>query len=335
MEAIEIKSQIHNYNIILHDNVKDLIKKELDSSAKYFVVIDNKISNKYRDLILQYLPNSYLYEIEGGECAKTFKQYEKLLKELLRKKVTKDDYLIAFGGGSISDLVGYVASTYKRGISFITIPTTVLSMVDASIGGKNSINLGKVKNAVGTIYPPVKVLIGLDALETLEKREFNNGLFEAIKTGMILDAEIYELLKNKSLDLYKIIKLCLISKKNIVEQDEYDQNIRNILNFGHTFGHAIELKYGLKHGEAVAVGMLMALRLGIKLGVTEEKALDVIENILKLYGLPTTYYDYKDYLEDILYDKKNLAGVINFIFVTKLGECMIYKIDEARIKEVL
>ena len=329
MEAIEIKSQIHNYNIILHDNVKDLIKKELDSSAKYFVVIDNKISNKYRDLILQYLPNSYLYEIEGGECAKTFKQYEKLLKELLRKKVTKDDYLIAFGGGSISDLVGYVASTYKRGISFITIPTTVLSMVDASIGGKNSINLGKVKNAVGTIYPPVKVLIGLDTLETLEKREFNNGLFEAIKTGMILDAEIYGLLKNKSLDLYKIIKLCLISKKNIVEQDEYDQNIRNILNFGHTFGHAFEVlsNYDLKHGEAIANGMLV---------MSKGKAYyDELKNMLLKLGCPqANMFDTQRVFKTIRNDKKANSRYINIVTVPEIGKGKVEKIKFSDLKGI-
>ena len=329
METIEIKSQIHNYNIILHDKVEELIKKELNPSIKYFVVIDNKLSYKYGDLIKNSLPSSIIYEIEGGECAKTFKNYQNILKCLLKKKVTKSDCLIALGGGSISDLVGYIASTYKRGIDFVTIPTTVLSMVDASIGGKNSINLGNVKNAVGTIYPPKKVLIGLDALETLSKREFNNGLFEALKTGVILSSQIFNLFKEKHYNIYDIIKLCLIEKKQIIEADEFDNGIRNVLNFGHTFGHTFEIlsNYELKHGEAIANGMLIMSQ--------NKPYFDDLKAIIDRIGCPkANRYDTQRVFRLIRNDKKSKSAYINVVVSPEVGKGEIIKTKFTELKGV-
>ena len=171
---------------------------------------------------------------------------------------SKKDTLIAFGGGTITDLTGYVASTYKRGINFINVPTTTLAMIDASVGGKNALNMKDIKNAIGTIYSPVKVLVGIDSLSTLDERNYNNGLFEALKMGAILDKELFNSFVNNSYkeNIEEIIAKSILLKKQIVEQDEDEKGLRKILNFGHTIGHAIELENDLLHGEAIANGML-------------------------------------------------------------------------------
>ncbi|MBQ3252953.1 MAG: 3-dehydroquinate synthase, partial [Acholeplasmatales bacterium] len=182
---------------------------------------------------------------------------------------------------------------------------------------------------------PSMVLIDPQTLKTLDSRDFNNGMGELIKHGAIGNKSLLDSLAYKPEINEDIIYESLTVKKRVVELDEFDLKERMTLNFGHTFGHAIELKYGYKHGEAVAVGMLMALKMGTDLGVTDKSCYDVLYNILKKYNLPTDEYDYKDYLKDVFYDKKNIAGTINFIFLTKLGECVIYKITEEEIKEKL
>ena len=206
--------------------------------------------------------------------------------------------------------------------------------MDSSIGGKTGIDFYNKKNIIGAFKQPKMVLIDPLTLNTLDKREFNNGMGELIKHGAIGNINLLNMLKNKPRIDENVIAESLSVKKKVVEADEFDLGDRMKLNFGHTFGHAIELKYHYKHGEAVAIGMLMAIRLGIKLGITDESCLKEIENILALYDLPLDYYDYKDYLDDILYDKKNIAGVINFIFLNHLGDCEIYKIDEKKLKEL-
>lgn len=259
MNTITIKSKQHNYDVIVYEKLEELLLKNLNSQEKYFVIIDNKISDKYSSLILKTAPNSIIYPIEGGESAKTIEKFEVITSILLENNFSKNDKLIAFGGGTITDLTGYIASTYKRGINFINIPTTTLAMIDASVGGKNAINIGTTKNAIGTIYPPIKVLVGLDSLETLDERNYNNGLFEALKMGMVLDKELFNsfLTNNYKQNIKDIIVKSIMLKKQIVEMDENENSIRKILNFGHTIGHAIELETNLLHGEAIANGMLL------------------------------------------------------------------------------
>ena len=207
--------------------------------------------------------------------------------------------------------------------------------MDSSIGGKTGIDFSNRKNILGCFKQPSLVLIDPKTLKTLPKREFNNGMGELIKHGAIGNLNLLNLLESKPKINEKIIKESLSVKKRVVELDEFDLKERMTLNFGHTFGHAIELKYHYKHGEAVAIGMLMAIKLGIDLGITSKDVYDKIFNILKIYNLPTKEYDYKEYLNDILYDKKNIAGTINFILLDKLGSSIIYKLNENEIKEKL
>ena len=330
METINISSKIQNYKIILHDNVLDLIKNELDSKNRYFFIIDDEISSKYVEKIKYLLPHFFFLEIKGGEFAKSLKNYKKIINFLSKRNASKFDYLVAFGGGSISDLVGFVASTYKRGTNFIIIPTTVLCMVDASVGGKNAIDIRRLKNTIGTIYPPEKVLLGLDTLETLPEREFNNGLFEAIKTGIVLDKNLYEEFKNEQFDIKTIIYRSILAKKSVVETDEFDEDYRKVLNFGHTFGHAIETvtNFDLKHGEAVANGMLINL-------YNSPLYNDLLNILVKLKCPIIKSIDKASLLSAIKNDKKANGHFVDFVFVDEIGKGYIKRTNFKKLKGIL
>ena len=240
---------------------------------------------------------------------------------------------MALGGGVIGDLCGFVASSLYRGIPYIGVPTSLLSQMDSSIGGKTGIDFFGRKNILGAFKQPSMVLIDPKTLDTLDPSEYTSGMGELIKHGAIGNKKLLELLDSKSFIDEEIIKESLSVKKSLVELDEYDLGERMKLNFGHTFGHAIELKYGYKHGVAVGIGMRMALKMGYDLGVTDLECVTVINRILDKFAFPQVEYDYKEYLPLVVYDKKNIAGVVNFVFLTKLGECVIYPIKEEDIKE--
>lgn len=326
MNTITIKSKQHNYDVIVYEKLEELLLKNLNSQEKYFVIIDNKISDKYSSLILKAAPNSIIYSIEGGESAKTIEKFEVITSMLLENNFSKNDKLIAFGGGTITDLTGYIASTYKRGINFINIPTTTLAMIDASVGGKNAINVGTTKNAIGTIYPPVKVLVGLDSLETLDERNYNNGLFEALKMGMILDKELFDsfLANTYKQNIKDIIVKSIMLKKQIVEMDENENGIRKILNFGHTIGHAIELETNLLHGEAIANGMLL---------VSYKKS---FYNDLKtaLNNLNCPIVTIKN-INEIKNDKKVSNNKLDLIVVEAIGKAEIVPTDLNEIERMV
>ena len=330
METIEIKSSIHNYKVILHDKLEELLKKELDSGKKSFVVIDSALADKYSPILKSIITDVRLYELKGGEEAKSFDNYEKICEELLQFNFSKEDIIISFGGGTISDLTGYVASSYKRGIQFVSVPTTTLAMVDASIGGKNALNVGGVKNAIGTIYPPQKVLIGLDVLETLPIVEYANGICESLKMGLALNEGLFNLFKQEELDIEKVIRESLLTKKAVVEKDELESEYRKVLNFGHTIGHAIEFdsNYKIKHGFAIANGMLIASK--------NEYYYEQLIGILKKIGCPIIqHFDSTRILEAIKNDKKSYSETIDFVFVHKIGSFEIKNISFNDVKGVI
>lgn len=319
MEIINIHSKIRDYEIKIDDNLNKLIENSIDKSQRYFIVLDNKLSNNWRSFLLEMLPNSVIFEIEGGENSKSFEKYEQVINEMSKNEISKDDCLIAFGGGTITDLTGYVASTYKRGINFINIPTTTLAMVDASVGGKNAINLKQIKNGIGTIYPPLLVLIGLDVLDTLSEEHINNGLFESLKSGLIEDPSLYELFKcDYKSKIYEIVHKSILVKKKYVELDEEDLGVRKILNYGHTFGHAIESasSFEMLHGEAIAHGMLIASQ--------TKPFFDELKDILSKMNLPKLpEIDHKKLLKYIKQDKKSVKNGVYFIEVNNIGHAEI------------
>lgn len=253
-----------SYDIIIEHGVLNRIGDFADLNRKVLIISDTGVPMEYVNTVMKQCPQGYYHIVQQGEGAKSFPVYEELCRKLLELNFTRTDCIIALGGGVIGDLAGFVASTYLRGIEFIGIPTTTLSQIDSSIGGKVAINLEHVKNIIGCFYHPSVVLIDPETLKTLPKRHFVNGLVEAVKAGLIYDASILDLFEhgNPETQVDEIIYRSLLVKKAVVEQDEKEQNLRKILNFGHTLGHGIESVYGLSellHGECVAIGMIPML----------------------------------------------------------------------------
>lgn len=269
----------------------------------------------------------------AGEMYKTREMKQQLEDQLLAKSYGRDTCLIALGGGVISDLVGFLASTYCRGVPVIYMPTTLLAMVDASIGGKTGVNTPQGKNLIGTFTQPHAVFIDINTLITLPEREWRNGMAEMIKHGVIADAKVFHTLlthaeKIKQRDPDFLIDMIYAScriKKNIVEQDEHEQGLRQILNFGHTIGHAIETieNYHIGHGEAVAIGMLVEAYLSVQLGYLAESCLSVLEQSLREYGLPLqtiAFADKKRFNTLLTLDKKSINKQARFILLDAIGK---------------
>ena len=329
MERIKIHSKRRDYQVILGDQLEEILVNELNKDTRFFVVIDEKIPGKFAKIIKDLNPNSVIHYITGGESAKSFMSYEKLTSRLLELDFSKQDMLIGFGGGTILDLVGYTSATYKRGIDFISIPTTTLAIVDASIGGKNGLNVDGVKNAIGTINPPVKVLFGLDILDTLDQRNFNNGLFESVKMGLSLDKDLYEIFKDAQEKTYlkEVIYRSIIAKKEIVEKDEDEKGLRKALNFGHTFGHAFESasNYSLLHGEAIANGML-------EVSKNKDYYADLLDILSRMNCPIVSSFDENDLINRIKNDKKANQSCIDLVIVNEVGKADIVptKIDDLK-----
>ena len=304
---------------------KGIIKKK--GIPKGFIITDENISKLYPELITK---NHFI--IKPDEKSKSFENYKKIIEKLSK---TNEQTIIALGGGVVGDLAGFVASTYKRGIDLIQIPTTLLAMIDSSIGGKNGINLRNKKNYLGTIYQPKLVLIDSDFLKTLPEKEFQNGIAEAIKYFAIFEKpkiEIFQKKITKESDLTKAISECCKLKVEVIKKDEKDKNYRHVLNFGHTIGHAIELLYNLNHGQAVSIGMIKELQLAIKKRYATTKKLEQIKKALIINNLPTQLpknFNVEKILGIMKQDKKG-----KFIFAFDKENYNV-QLNEEIIKEIL
>ena len=261
--------------------------------------------------------------VPEGEGSKSPEVYVKLLGEMVDFGLTRSDCAIAVGGGVVGDLTGFLAASYMRGIDFYNAPTTMLSQVDSSIGGKCAINLSGVKNIVGAFHQPKGVIVDLDTLKTLPKRQLSNGLAEAVKMALTSDAELFSLFENEEIDdsvIERVVIAALNIKKRVVEEDECESGIRRILNFGHTLGHAIEAEEGLGglyHGECVALGMLP---------VCSDEVKSRLISVLEKLTLPTSYEgDINAALKYITHDKKCEGDYIRIVRVNKVGEYEILK----------
>jgi 3-dehydroquinate synthase len=275
-----------------------------------FVITDTNLQKLFPNLI-----RKDTFVIPAGEESKNLETYTKIIKDL--EKINPQT-IIAFGGGVVGDLAGFVASTYKRGIELIHVPTSLLAMVDSSLGGKNGVNLGEKKNYVGTIYMPNKIILELDFLKTLPQQEFSEGMAEIIKYSLMFGKPSYDSILDLSEEnLEKVILECCKIKTEIIEKDERDQNVRHTLNFGHTIGHSIELLHGLKHGQAISIGMVKEIDLAIKKGLASKESRLRLVDLLKKYNLPTDLpitFDKIKALEIMKADKK---GELIFAFDEK------------------
>lgn len=309
MDRIKIKEQ-KIYDVIIGNKISEIeLKKATVGYEQVAFFIDDKVQIE-PEIINQQL----CYYFTAAEEQKNLLEYQKMIEFLLENNIQrKKSLIIAIGGGVTLDLVGYVAATYKRGVDVLYVPTTILAMVDVAVGSKNTINIGKTKNAVGTFKAPQKVIVDLEYLKTLDQRNYNNGIAEVIKHGAIKEISIIDTLLEENYNLQKVIFQSLLVKKYFIEQDNYDYGIRQSLNFGHTIGHALEAHYNYKkylHGEAVAIGMNTVFKN------------DKLKLVCEKFDLPTEMDDISltELMPLMKNDKKNEANQIKIINLIKLGE---------------
>ena len=328
---LEIKLSDHKSRIYIERDGRCHLCDYIDLDCKVMVITDKGVPSCYQKEVLEQCKEGYLFVAEQGEGTKSFKVYQQIIDRLLELDFSRKDMIIALGGGVIGDLSGFVAATFKRGMRYASIPTTTLSQIDSSIGGKVAVNIGKVKNVIGTFYHPEAVIIDLNTLKTLPERHFNNGLVEAVKAGLIADETLFSLFEtteNIEEDLEEMIVRALKVKKSVVEEDEKEQNIRKILNFGHTIGHAIESVYDLKgyyHGECVGIGMLMML--------DDVEIKNRLTKVLKKLKIPTKVsYDPDEVIHFIKKDKKANGKYVTIVQVEKIGEAKLLPVEIESLK---
>ncbi len=322
MQEILIPLKEKSYKVFLGE----LPKIELKQKA--LIISDSIVAGLHLSYLLERLKalEVRVCVIESGEKYKNFHSLERILNNAFEMQLNRHSLMIALGGGVISDMVGFASSIYFRGIGFINIPTTLLAQVDASVGGKTGINTPYGKNLIGSFYQPKAVYIDLAFLKTLEKREFQAGVAEIIKMAVCFDKNLVERLETKDLKdcLEEVIFRSVNIKAQVVMQDEKEQNIRAGLNYGHTFGHAIEKETDYErflHGEAIAIGMRMANDLALSLGMLTLKEYERIENLLKKFGLIFHYKitDIQKFYERLFLDKKSEDKTIKFILPKGIG----------------
>ncbi len=298
----------------------------------------NKLMNSLKSEGIKYHP----IILPAGESTKNFAQFEKLINEILALQVERNITIIALGGGVIGDITGFAASVILRGVNFIQIPTSLLAMVDSSVGGKTGINSLYGKNLIGSFYQPKLVLADIATLKTLSQREILAGYAEVVKYGLIGDADFFSLLESSNVDkndsehIKMLVHSCCLAKAKIVEQDERESGVRALLNLGHTFGHALEAEMGydgrLLHGEAVSIGMVMAFQISHKMGLCDAIDVERVITHLSKVGLPVKTSDIegfnsnaKDLLNHMYKDKKVQSGKLVFILVNGIGGAFIKK----------
>jgi 3-dehydroquinate synthase len=313
-------------------------QNDLPDPKSALLVTDENLYHHYPNLIEAYRH----IRIPAGEESKNPKQLFRLYDWLMEMKADRYTTLIAFGGGVVCDLAAYAASTYMRGMPLVLVPTSLLAMADAAVGGKNGINYGGIKNIIGTIRQPDKTIIKSGLLKTLPREHYFNGLAEVIKTALIMDANLFEtlersvdkLLDRDTVSLDAIVYQTIKNKLKLVELDEHDTGQRHILNFGHTLGHAIEMEDDMLHGLAVSKGMVAALRLSRQQKLSESDYNRSVE-ILKAYSLPVDFTMSDAYLSYLKLDKKRKDKGIRFVFLDAVGKARVDVLDFKQIKSLM
>ena len=322
------------------------------SGKKVMIVTNDVVAPLYLEACKNTLKDYQIDEVilPDGEQYKNLSTFETILSELLAKKHARDTTIVALGGGVIGDMAGFAAACYQRGIAFIQIPTTLLSQVDSSVGGKTAVNHPLGKNMIGAFYQPQAVVIDIECLKTLPAREFSAGMAEVIKYGIIYDQEFFIWLENnieaiKLLDATAItymIKRCCAIKAEVVALDEKEHGIRALLNLGHTFGHAIEAEQGYGnwlHGEAVAVGMVLAAETSYVLGLLEHTEVEQIIELIEAFDLPLAAppeMQYQHFAKHMQLDKKVLNGQLRLVLPTSIGTSALFdNVSDVVLRDVI
>ena len=341
MKRLHIGLADRGYDILIGSGLLDSLGRliaDVCTPSKAVVLTDDHIWSLYGDRLtaaLGDLPHRVLV-LPHGEQTKCAEVYAQALSFCAQNQLTRTDMLIAFGGGVIGDLGGFVAATYMRGIDFVQVPTTLLAQVDSSVGGKTAIDLPEGKNLVGAFWQPVLVVADLDLLQTLPSREQAGGMAEVIKYGAIFDSALFAKLEahptweTLTPILDEIVYACCDWKRQVVERDERDTGDRMLLNFGHTFGHAIEAhgRYtDYIHGEGVALGMVLAAKAGIRLGVTPVGTDDRLESLCDSFGLPMTdRFPAAALTAHLALDKKRAGSALRLVLLRAIGEGYVHSL---------
>ncbi len=323
---INVKTLVGSYDIVLERGLLLKAGEFLNLNRKVLIVTDDGVPEAYSKSVANQCKQSFVVTLKQGEASKQTDSWLLLLKTMAENNFTRSDCVVAVGGGVVGDLSGFAAASYMRGIDFYNIPTTVLSQVDSSIGGKTAVDFMGFKNLVGAFYPPKKVLIDFYTIKTLPERQVSNGLCEALKMAVTFDKELFEVFETK--DVFSdeimeyIIYRSLLIKKRVVEEDEKESGLRKVLNFGHTIAHAIESINDMEkyyHGECVAIGMLP---------MCSEEVRGKLFCVLKKLSLPTELLENADdIIEACRHDKKASGDNITVVTTEKIGEFKMKEIS--------
>ncbi len=329
---IPVKHENGGYDIVLERGALSRIAEYIPLSRRVLIVTDDGVPAQYAQTVAEQCSHPYIVTVPAGEGTKCFDSYKFLLGRMIEYSFSRADCVVAVGGGVVGDLSGFVAATYMRGIDFYNVPTTFLSQVDSSVGGKVAIDFDGIKNIVGSFYPPKKVVIDPDVLRTLAPRQLSAGIAESVKMAASCDGELFRLLEESTdfgADCERIIEGSLRIKKRVVEEDPHEKGLRRVLNFGHTIGHAIEsAKAGeLLHGECVAIGMLPMCSDGVR---------ERIAAVLEKYSLPTSVtVDAEELIPYMLHDKKKTADGVTVVWVGEIGSFEFKTAGMAELKNYL
>ena len=345
MKIVNVNAS-RNYNILIESNIIDScgrLIREITKAKNAVIITDDTVNALYADRVERSLStvgfSVFKYVIPHGEDSKSAENFISILNFLASNKISRSDIIVALGGGVVGDLSGFVASAYLRGIEFVQIPTTLLAMVDSSVGGKTAINLDAGKNLAGAFYQPSLVICDPEALKTLPPDIFADGCAEVIKYGIINDPKLFDRLCDGIDDgIDGIIENCVKNKRDIVNIDEHDTGVRQLLNLGHTIGHTIEQNSGfnISHGSAVAMGIHYVSKISNRLGYLSDGELQRIKDILTLYSLPTKCpYTPNEIYAVAVSDKKIASGKINLVLPYSIGDTRLYPIDIEDLPEIL
>ncbi len=327
--VLPIRLGKRSYDVVIERGCLSRAGSLLNLDRKVLILTDSGVPKEYAHRIEEQSKSPILVTVPTGEGSKSLEKFGEILSTMLRTGFNRGDCVIAVGGGVCGDLAGFVASAYMRGIDFYNLPTTLLSQVDSSVGGKTGVNLDGVKNVVGAFYQPKKVLIDPDTLRTLDRRQLVSGLCEAVKMAFTSDRSLFELLEEKPFEehLEEIIEGALRIKRDVVERDEKESGPRKILNFGHTLGHGIEatIRPALYHGECVSLGMIPMCD-----GENREKLI----HVLKKVGLPTeANLDLDAVMKVVEHDKKSGRNGIDCVLVSEIGKAEIVTLSIQELRD--
>ncbi len=344
MKTVRVDAS-RQYDIMIGNDILDkagsLVKEKVGFS-KICIITDDTVDSLYGKITTDSFENEgFSVEkivIPHGEQSKNAQNLFNIVNTLAEKRFTRSDMLVALGGGVVGDLAGFCAATYMRGIRIIQIPTTLLAAVDSSVGGKTAVDLPAGKNLFGAFWQPSLVLCDTNTLDTLPEEIYADGTAEIIKYGMIYDRELFDKVKSGKWNRAEIISRCVEIKRDIVNADEFEGGIRQILNYGHTFGHAVEAlsNYSVTHGSCVAIGMCIVTKGLVCEGIIKNDIYEELINALKSNNLPTQcFYDAGSVYEKVTSDKKRRGDSVNLIVVKEIGKSEIVKMELDRIKNLI